>query len=271
MFSKGSRYRNLDETVFLNAKGERFQGKVLRRKGRGPDPLSSASESRFLHTVMAGDRLDLLGYKYYSDSKRWWLISDTNPEWPFPLDMLDQRPIVEEGFVLRHLGFEKRFDDLLIALRNLGEVRSDSISFFDVNTPFEVRENLEPSFLEETILVIYPPASRTSVLNAFQAQGFHRLRSFGFPQGPLFAESFTVDDPAAKLSWHVLLDALRASPGVIEVQSELIEATLNIAYNSAAMSRESLLSLMSIQGFDFDSIPSSRVGKKIRIPPNQFV
>ena len=28
----------------------------------------------------AGDRMDLLGYRFYGDEKAWWLIADANPE-----------------------------------------------------------------------------------------------------------------------------------------------------------------------------------------------
>lgn len=270
MFSKGSRYRNLDETVFLDAKGERSRGKALRRQTR--ELTNGSSENRFLHTVLSGDRLDLLAYKYYSDTKRWWLIGDGNPEWPFPLDLLDPSPIIQERFALAHIDFEKRYSDLLIALRNIGEVRADSISFFGLDEPaFETTQIVNPSFLEETILVIYPPNQRPQVLNAIQAQGFHRLRSFGFPDDAQFVESFTLDDPAAKLSWQVLLAALSAAPGVLEVQAELTEAAVKIVYNSAVMPREGLLNLLVSQGFDFSAFPNSRVGKKIRIPPNRFV
>jgi hypothetical protein len=269
MFSKGSRYRNLGETIFLNAKGERSPGKALRRQAR--EARNGPSESQFQHTVLAGDRLDLLAYKYYSDTKRWWLIGDTNPEYPFPLDMLDTSPIVEERFALAHLNFEKRYSDLLIALRNIGEVSADSISFFSLNQELKTIQTVRPSFLEETILVIYLPDQRPDVLTLIQAKGFNLLRSFGFPWEAEFAESFTIDDPAAKLSWQVLLDALQAMPGVVEVQSELTEAALTVIYNSADTPREALLNLIASRGFDVSATLNSRVGKKIRIPPNQFV
>lgn len=32
------------------------------------------------HTVIYGDRLDLLSYKYYSRPDLWWFILDHNPE-----------------------------------------------------------------------------------------------------------------------------------------------------------------------------------------------
>lgn len=32
------------------------------------------------HTVVSGERLDQLGYKYYRRSSMWWVILDHNPE-----------------------------------------------------------------------------------------------------------------------------------------------------------------------------------------------
>jgi len=274
MFSKGSRYRNLAETIFLNAQGERVQGKVLRRMRRPSDPSANGTfENRFQHTVLTGDRLDLLAYKYYSDTTRWWLISDGNPEWPYPLDLLDERPLVEETFRLTHIAFQGRYFELIVALGGIGEVHANSVSFFslDEKEDFETRQELDPSFLEENVLVVYAPTRRNDLLNAMQTRGFRRLRSFGFPFGGRFAESFVLDDPAAKVDWQTLLDDLHATPGLVDVQTELTESTLDIVYNSAAISRESLVNLISSHGFDFEAIPYSRVGRKIRIPPNQFV
>ena len=31
-----------------------------------------------VHTIMDGDRLDMLAYRYYRDSKKWWIIADAN-------------------------------------------------------------------------------------------------------------------------------------------------------------------------------------------------
>jgi hypothetical protein len=109
------------------------------------------------------------------------------------------------------------------------------------------------------------------VLLAIQSQGFHRLNSFNFPQGANIAESFTIDDLEAKRGWHLLVDSLSQTPGILEVQSVLAEATLTLIYNSSMVARESLSSLMEKNGFIVTAVPSSRVGKKIKIPPNQIV
>jgi Phage Tail Protein X len=263
MFIKGSRYRNLTETVFLNAKGERLRGKNLR--------LIPLTESRALHTVRDGDRLDSLAYKYYSDTTKWWQISDANPQRPFPIDLLDQRPLAEEWFVLTHLDFEKRFEQLLIALKQHGTVVSNSIRYFESREPYESVEITKPGFLEENVLIIYPPDERTKVLGRIQEKKFNYLDSFLFKQGPNNVESFTIDDLKVKQLWHQLLDDLRRTPGVTEVQSTLMEATLYLAYNTSLVARESILNLMKKSGFAIDAAPDSRTGKKINIPPNQIV
>jgi hypothetical protein len=263
MFTKGSRYRNLPESVFLNAKGERFLGKDVR--------LIPLPENRVMHTVLDGDRLDLLAYKYYGDTTRWWQISDANPDGHFPVDLLDARPTVEELFVLTHQDFNRRFGRLITALKNIGTVRNGLISYFESSAPFESLEIVEPNFLSETIFLIYAPARRAQVLAAIQTENFNYLNSFSFAQAsPNIAESFTIDDPEAKRHWEQLLDSLIQTPGVLEVRSWLTEATLKLDYNSNMVQRESLLSLMKKNGFGVDAVPSSRIGKMINIPANQI-
>lgn len=263
MFTKGSRYRNLSELVFLTAEGERVRGKVLR--------LIPERESNVMHTVKGGDRLDLLAYKYYRDTSKWWQISDANPERPFPVDLLDTTPLVEELFVLTHADFEVRYAELIVALKHLGTVHSNIVSYFESKEPFESKQIVEPNFLEAAVLVIYEPARRASVLDAIQDYQFHRLGSFGFPQGTDFVEVFTLDDPKIKRDWDLVVATLSQSPGVVKVESSLADAMLTLVYNTEMVAKESLLSLMNQRGFIVDVTPASRVGRKINIPPNQIV
>lgn len=194
-----------------------------------------------------------------------------------PLNLLDQSPLVEELFTLTHPDFETRYANLITALENIGSVRHDLVSYFDLqeqsnsSQPFEFLELVEPSFLEETVLVLFAPADRPLVLAAFQGRGFHLLSSFSFPQGANLAESFTIDDMSAKKSWNELAATLRETPGVVQVQSNLTEATLVVAYNSSMLERESLAGLIRTKGFIFEATQSARVGRKIHVPPNQIV
>ncbi len=49
-------------------------------------------DDRF-HTVVSGDRLDVLAHRYLGDASLWWIICESNI-FPFPLEM-------EPGSVLR--------------------------------------------------------------------------------------------------------------------------------------------------------------------------
>jgi hypothetical protein len=252
MFSKGSRYRNLSESVFLTAAGERIRGKALR--------VIPAPESNVLHTVKGGDRLDLLAYKYYGDTTKWWQISDANPERPFPLDLLETTPLAEELFTLIHANFAVRYDHLIIALENIGTVRNDAVNYFELQETMETSappQVVTPSFLDEKIMVVYPPAERDAVLTAIEAHKFHRLGSFSFPQGTDLVEIFTIDDPAVKANWDLLVANLSETPGVVEVESSIAERTLSLVYNTDTVTQESLVGLMKEQGFVVETAPRS--------------
>src|SRR4030095_7689313 len=95
MFTRGSRYRNLPETAVLNAKGEWVRGKDLRLIP-ARETLLAPTGQQVTHTVLEADRLDLLPLEYDGDTTRWWQVGDVNPELPFPTDLLDRRPLVEE-------------------------------------------------------------------------------------------------------------------------------------------------------------------------------
>lgn len=261
MFSKGSRYRNLPESSPVNAEGERLRGKDLR--------VISLTPGRFLHTVLEGDRLDLLAFKYYGDATKWWQICDANQTLLFPTDLLDRRPVVEERFVLTHPDFEIRFNELLATLGHFGEVRPPGIhNFFG-----EVKPN-KPDFLESTVTVVYEPSPTThqQILNQIQSNGFHFLRAFAWSKETKTAEAFTFDHLEVKSNWQILIDDLAAMPGMLEVQSTVTEATLHLVYNSAMAPRETILTQVQKRGFDIpESSTFSRIGAKITIPPNQIV
>ena len=72
---------------------------VLIRDGRGealgsrrPIATPLRHDDRF-HTVIAGDRIDLLAWRYLGDARLWWIIADYNDLF-FPLEL-------EPGAVLR--------------------------------------------------------------------------------------------------------------------------------------------------------------------------
>ena len=54
----------------------------------------------FRHTVEEVDRLDHLAFKYYQQPRKWWRISDANPEFMSPQALLGKEPIVTDRFPL---------------------------------------------------------------------------------------------------------------------------------------------------------------------------
>ena len=264
MFIKGSRYRNLPESPSLNAKGERLVGKELRTIHPTP--------KRFLHTVSQGDRLDLLSFKYYGDPTRWWQICDANPELPFPTDLLDRQPLVEERFVLEPATLVQRYNQLLQDLRTIGEVKEGRINLFD-DKEFEDGKRRKPDFLESTVIVIYSPATETHqmIVNEINKE-FNFLHSFSWEFRTRTAESFTFEDPSAKRYWRALVDSLADQSGILDVLPILTETSLHLVYNSAMISRESVTAQMQLHGFSLTEFSIvSRVGARIVVPPNQIV
>jgi hypothetical protein len=268
MFIRGSRYRKLTETTVLNDKGEWLRGKDLRLIPP-PEELLAPTGQQVTHTVLDADRLDLLGFKYYGDSSRWWQIGDANPEHPFPNELLDQRPLVEEPFVLLHSGFQDRYLALLTALEALGTVRPTEVNFFDAV------ETREPSFVETTVVVVYPtataPVTRAAILVAIQTQGFNLLRTFAWEEGADTNEAFTFEDSAAKGDWRELIEELAATSGVVRVESNMTDGALRLIYNGALVRGESISSLINLKGFEAQSVVLSRVGERILVPPNETV
>lgn len=266
MFIKGSRYRNLPESSPLNARGERLRGKELRFISRLP--------GQFLHTVSDSDRLDLLSFKYYGDTSRWWQIADANPEFAFPIDLLDRGPLVEETLVLANIGFGERYPGLLVDLRVFGEVREGALAYFTETKP------RPPHFLETTVIVIYPAGAASAhqqvIARINQDLGF--LRSFAWSQEftpgvTRIAEAFTFEDPAAKAQWQAMVAALSKAPGMIELQPVIADAALHVVYHGQTLSHETIIGTILSKGFAVSETPVavSRAGGNLVIPPNQVV
>lgn len=108
MFTKISRYRKLADVSAPDAKGRTLAAKDLR--------LLPEVAGSFRHTVEAGDRVDQLAYKYYSQPLQWWNICDANPEFLSPLAMLGKETLVSTRFPLSVAG-TPRWADMLRALR----------------------------------------------------------------------------------------------------------------------------------------------------------
>lgn len=80
MFFEGSRYRRVADAAFVDGLGQAVTLKALR------EPL--ATEAALVYQVREGDRLDLLAWRFFKDSRKWWLIADANPDVLDPADLL---------------------------------------------------------------------------------------------------------------------------------------------------------------------------------------
>lgn len=246
MYAKGSRYRNVTQSVHLTAAGER----LLSTNVRPIVPL----DGRFLHVVMDRDRLDLLAFKYYTDPTRWWLIADANPEQEFPIDLVDRRPIVEEELALAHKNYPQRVDALAAALAGIGTTVL-----------------LQIDLLTATVRVDYPGApARAAVVSGIETAGFHLLSAWS--DDAQTVEMFTFEDPKVKGQWESMVHAIRDLPGVIDLKPDIAAQALRLTYNGAVLRRDSILA--ELPKADFDIIPQQsdvlgRTGVSIVIPPNQ--
>jgi hypothetical protein len=90
MFSKFSRYRKVADITAPDAQGRLLAAKDTR--------LLPEVSGEFRHTVEAGDRLDQLAYKYYSQPLQWWNICDGNPEFLSPLALLGKDGVITTRF-----------------------------------------------------------------------------------------------------------------------------------------------------------------------------
>lgn len=262
MFDKGSRYQKLNESSPVDAGGERLRGKVMRYI---PD-----TEGNFLHTVRDGDRLDLLAYKYYGDAARWWQISDANPEFSYPTDLLDRAPLAGRRFWLAYSTFETR----LALLRDRLRASAQIVSLEMMETQAD-----ESDFLRSVIVVEYrsSPETRRSILQTLAGADvdFHfldsrRWQASDAPDANIF-EAFSFDDVTAKTAWQEMIDELATLEGVRGVRSRVVEAALDVFYLGTQASDSGIIAFIKSKGFDLqDDAPLvSRTGARIVVPPNR--
>jgi len=149
MFFKGSRYKNLPDISTVDQSGQATGSKSLR--------WIPESSGTFLHTVNQTDRLDLLAYKYYGDSKKWWLICDANPAVALPTDLLDQSPNVREIFILEPPA--GKWAILISELKQLSGMHE-----------------VHPDFFEKTVDLIYneQELSQEKIIEVIESAGFKK-------------------------------------------------------------------------------------------------
>ena len=70
MFFKGSRYEKVNEAEITDT-----AGRVIKYKRTRFIPDTPAIRQ---HTVLQGERLDIIAFKYFQDSELFWRICDAN-------------------------------------------------------------------------------------------------------------------------------------------------------------------------------------------------
>lgn len=70
MFQRGSRYANVADATWKDPGGIEIPYKRLRLL-----PAPAAIQG---HRVVAGDRLDLIAFRFYQDPEQFWRICDAN-------------------------------------------------------------------------------------------------------------------------------------------------------------------------------------------------
>ena len=96
MVKRNSRHAQLDSyrrPPVRRLPGPEQQVELLRPRLRpSPADVNGATRTRS-HQVLAGDRLDLLAYRYFDDPHQYWRIADANPD-------IDLQTLMEPGRVL---------------------------------------------------------------------------------------------------------------------------------------------------------------------------
>jgi hypothetical protein len=248
MFKKGSRYYNVPQSRHLTAAGEWPLSTELRFIAR--------VQGQFLHTVKERERLDLLAYRYYNDPRKWWLVADANPELPFPLDLLDTTPVVEELLTLAHPDLLERVAKLVVALQSFGSTVEGQSDLFTTTVTTEYASG----------------TTRALITGEIARLGFHLVDSNAWPAPAGTAEAFTFEDRGVKASWNALVRSLALLPGLIGVISASAGEVLRVRYNAAQLHRQTLEWQIENHGFVIEPQESrrvERVGAQITIPPNQ--
>ncbi len=83
MFSKGSRYENVENYTFQRIDGSKVS---IKQKRSVPEP-----KIKLIHTVQEGQRTDTLADLYYKDPLKFWKLADGNNE------MNSERLVAEPG------------------------------------------------------------------------------------------------------------------------------------------------------------------------------
>jgi hypothetical protein len=178
MFSKISRYRKLEDVVVPDRTGALTASRSLR--------LIPRVEGEFLHTVEEHDRLDHLAYKYYRQPRKWWRISDANPDYPFPPAVLGKGTTVIQHFplIINAEEDEPFWADVLAGLDAMVGVEHAQV----VKEELSLVERAETVGTETATVLVprygYQVIVRYNGMNLDLAQLVDRLADLGLTLGP---------------------------------------------------------------------------------------
>ncbi len=109
MYARDSRYRNVAAIARLDGSGRTLLTTDLRKP-----PVTNG---RFQHIVESGERLDVLGQRYYRKPRKWWRICDANRDFQSPLALLGLEPQETVRLPVAAGGSPPPWPQLLAALR----------------------------------------------------------------------------------------------------------------------------------------------------------
>ena len=89
---------------------------------------------------------------------------------------------------------------------------------------------------------------------------------------PIVQEIFILEPPTGENKWPLLIREFRELRGVLEVQADIPQSILDVAYNQKELDRERITNVTTAQGFAVKTISKKeRIGQKITVPPNKIV
>jgi nucleoid-associated protein YgaU len=97
---RGSRYEGVEYTGVRDHAGN-VRRTLHDRRPLAPDALRDGA---VVHTVQAGEELDLLAFRYGGKARLWWLIADVNGiDFPFDIEP-GTRLLIPDGRIFQEAG-----------------------------------------------------------------------------------------------------------------------------------------------------------------------
>lgn len=266
MFTKTSRYLKLPDVVTIDAKGRRLKSKSLR--------LMPEVYGVLYHAVEEIDRLDHLAFKYYKQSRKWWRICDSNPEFISPRALLGKDPLLTAYFPIEREGPTPDWDKLLCELyKNAGikEARMGS-----PGQPFQDTEIIKDNLLFAISTESLPDLTSGVLMQELSSGLRESFKNAGISISSEVKVSNEDDE------WQIMdrknrkVYTFSLEGGVINVYENILSYKwiVTVTYNEMNISLQDIANLISSADIGFSiGRPEniSRVGKKISIPTDVVI